>query len=89
MGAADAEGGRTVGDDLGHCGTLGHGVAEGDGDLLGVELAVAADGLVEAAVHGLAFAEEAFDVLFDEGLAVLEDEDFVALVIELAQHVEG
>ena len=54
-----------------------------------VELAVAAYGLVQAAVHGLAFAEEAFDVLLDEGLAVLEHEDFVNLVVQLVEHVEG
>ena len=89
MGATLAECGRTVGDHLGHCGTVGNGHTEGLGNFLGVQLAVSADDLIQTAVYGLAFAQTAFNLLFNEGLAVFEHQNLVALVIQLAQHGGG
>ena len=40
-------------------------------------------------MHGFAFAQAAFNLLLDEGLAVFEHQNLVALVIQLAQHGGG
>ena len=89
VGATHAESWRTVGDHLGDSGAVGDIHAESLGDFFGVEFTIAADSFVDTAVDRFAFAKETFDVLFDEGLAIFEDEDFVDLVIELVEHVEG
>ncbi len=39
-------------------------------------------------MNRLAFAKESLDVLFDEGLAILEKENLVDLVIQLVKHIE-
>ena len=86
VGAANAESGRTVGNHLGHCGTVGDIHTEGFSNLLSIQFAVATNHLVQTTMYGLAFAQTAFNLLFDEGLAIFEYQNLVALVIQLAQH---
>ena len=82
-----AERGRAVGDHFGHR-KAGIGLhAEGLGHFLGIQLAIATDGLVQASHDLLAFAEETFDLLFHERLAVFKHQDLIHLVIQLVDHV--
>ena len=85
--AALAERRRTVSDHLWHLIHHRHIHAEGLGDLLGIQLAITADGLIETTHNVLTLTEEALDMLLNKWLTVFEDEDFVALIVQLVDHI--
>lgn len=89
VGAALAECGGTVGNNLGDSSTSLNLATESLGYLLCIKLTIAADGLVETAHNFLTLAEEAFNMLLNVRLTIFENEDLFALVIETVDHSIG